>query len=495
MDEINFALKDAAIAYLIASAPDPRFPCHTSVCGGSLTVSHTAATDVLTAEQDGRAAAVIGYCVDAHGELARGDIPAQLLSQTFPDAMVAFRYFDRFAGAYLVLYQEGDKLFLWGDATCSLPICYSVSGHAFCAAMTDKLAADLLGLAVSAYSLKIRNGSTAYSQPLPNDLTMYDGVKVLLPNHYLDCGSRKAVRVPLGVRETKDPQELAAIVDRTAALARTVTAYYRKDFNIACPMTAGSDSRTILSFLLHAGMQPECYTYQHHFTKDSAEIAIPTQICERYGLAYHVLPDQNAPEACVRSIDEVMGPYYHENDDLGICYTLRAGMGKCAIIEGTIIDEVGKSTQEHAVPVALLNVPFFMCKLHNYEKAAKPELKKYIEEIDAAGERAHLADLFAMEQKLGRRVGPISTQVFLCGTPYLNMFNCRELILQWCRIPRKLRVKKYLPLEFLRQNAPGLLEYPINPEARALHLLKKYWFTFYPATFAKYLLGKRRHSK
>ena len=71
MDEINFDLKDAAIAYLIASAPDSRFPCHTSVCGGSLTVSHTAATDVLTAEQDGRAAAVIGYCVDAHGELAR----------------------------------------------------------------------------------------------------------------------------------------------------------------------------------------------------------------------------------------------------------------------------------------------------------------------------------------------------------------------------------------------------------------------------------------
>lgn len=255
MDEINFALKDAAIAYLIASAPDPRFPCHTSVCGGSLTVSHTAATNVLTAEQDGRAAAVIGYCVDAHGELACGDIPAQFLAQTFSDAMAAFRYFDRFAGAYLVLYQEGDKLFLWGDATCSLPICYSVSGHAFCAAMTDKLAADLLGLAVSEYSLKIRNGSTAYSQPLPNDLTMYDGVKVLLPNHYLDCGSRKAVRVPLGVRETKDPQELAAIVDHTAALARTVTAYYRKDFNIACPLTAGSDSRTILSFLLHAGMQ------------------------------------------------------------------------------------------------------------------------------------------------------------------------------------------------------------------------------------------------
>lgn len=486
MDEIMFALKDAAIAYLIASTPDFRFPCHTNVCAGNVTISHTATTDVLTAAQDDRSVAVIGYCIDAYGKIDRSDIPVQFLSQTFPDAMSAFRYFDRFAGMYLVLYQDGDKMFLWGDASCSLSICYNISGHTLCAAITDKLVADLLGFDISERSLKIRNGSTVYSQPLPNDLTLYDEIKALLPNHYLDCGSRKAVRVPLGVFETTKQKEIERIIEYTAELADNIAKSYCRDYELALPLTAGTDSRTVLSFYKKFQPSIPCFTFKHAgFTNATADIAIPAKLCQMLHLPYQIIPDETAPPAWNNGIAAQMNPYL-DKTEVDNAYTYRLHMHRRADADGSIIDEVGKSTQENAVPTALIRAPFIMCKLHNYEMLTKAEVKKWVEEVKRCGEQEHIADLFAIEQKLGRRVSQGTVMYSLCGINSLNLFNCREIILQWTRIPRKIRSKKYIPYAFLRRNDERLLEIPFNPRSKHITFAKKFWPIFYIATFLKY---------
>lgn len=492
MGDIQFALKDAVCTYTVTPQIDDRFERHTPICNNSLVINHTAKTNVLVQCGNSREIVIIGYCVDAHGKIPQREVPAAFLTQNFADPLSAYRYFDRFAGAFVVLYRMDDQLFMWGDAMCSLPINYCMSDGKFYAALTDKLLADILSLQISDVSLRIRKGSSIYSQPLPNDLTMYDQIKALLPNHYLNCNTCEAIRVPLNVSETAKQEEIERIIEYTADLADNIAKIYGQDFELALPLTAGTDSRAILSFYKKVQPALPCFTFKHaDFTDATADIAVPTKICQMLHLPYQAIPDEMAPHAWTNGIAAEMHPYLDESEVNNV-YTYRVHMNGKANADGSIIDEVGKSTQENAVPAMLINVPYMMCKLHNYEKSAKTEVKKYIDEIERYGEREHIADLFAMEQKLGRRVSQASVMYSLCGIMYLNLFNCREIILQWARIPRKIRVKKYIPYEFLRRNDADLLKIPFNPGSKSVTLAKKFWPIFYIATFLKYYFMKAR---
>jgi len=139
--EPSFCFDDAVFTYAVAPRPIERFSQHTPILNGALTISYTSKTELLTEKKGAKEIAIIGFCVDAHGEVARSDIPAFVLSQEFPDMESAFRFFDRFAGKYVVLFQDGENRSMWGDATNSLQINYGRLGSGFCAAATDKLAA------------------------------------------------------------------------------------------------------------------------------------------------------------------------------------------------------------------------------------------------------------------------------------------------------------------------------------------------------------------
>ena len=484
----GFELDDAVFTYVISTKADLRFSQHTGV-GEGLIISHTSKTQVVTAKQSRSDIAIIGYCIDSHGEIPRLEIPGRFLSYEWNDISEAYHFFDRFAGKYAVFFQSDGLSYIWGDASASLGICYSFPQSGFCAASADKLLADFCGFKISEYSKVIREASSAYSQPLPKDLTMYAEIKSLLPNHYLDCSACRPVRLKLGTQETSSPQEITEIIDRTTTLVNTIVETYQQDYSFACPLTAGTDSRVIFSFFKENNPNLECFTFNHiSFAPQSAETAVSQQICGDFRHSHKLIDDIDAPKCLFETVRKFFGEYADTSSVNNAYMFLKSFAGK-AQADGSIIDEVGKSTQENAVPNRFLNIPFFMCKLHNYSSSTKQELKNYLQGIADAGDQEHTADLFAMEQKLGRRVGQVASLYSICGINFLNIFNCREVILQWTRIPRKLRIKKYIPRELLRKKDSRLLEYPFNPEDKITALLKKHWLPFYLATFAKYYVS------
>jgi len=308
-----------------------------------------------------------------------------------------------------------------------------------------------------------------------------------------DNSSMDAVTEAEGL-EQLTPEEIDAILDHTAALSRTIVRAYQEYYAFICPLTAGTDSRAVFSVLKCSAPDLPCFTFRHKgFTDQTAEIAVPSQICKATRHSYTAVNDLTAPEEFVNAVRQTVGPY---SDITGInhAYTFLSNFKGKAQADGSIIDEVGKSTQENAVPVPFLNTGFFMCKLHNYEPGAKQEVKRYVERIVQAGERQHMADLFAWEQKLGRRVGQGATLYALCGIDILSIFNCREIILQWTRIPRKNRVTKKAPRFIIETSDAHLMEFPFNPEDKLITLAKKNWVVFYLATFAKHYLSKFRTS-
>lgn len=487
--EPKFRFDDAVFTYAVAPEPAARFSRHTPVMNGALTVSHTSKTDVLTAGDGVREIAVIGLCVDAHGEAAREDIPALCLERPGHDILSVYRFCDRFAGKYVILYRNGEGVYLFGDASGSVQINYSIGEDGLCAASIDRLAAEYRGYGVSEYSLKIRKGANLF-QALPNDITMYDGVKALLPNHYLDVSRGQAVRVPHlpapGFPDGAGGEEaLRAYVEAASLpLIRHTVRAFQKYYELVCPLTAGSDSRAVLSFLLDGG-RPECYTFHHKdFTGETAELRIPAEICRDLHLPYTAVKDLQAPEAYVKAVFEAAGDY-HAPGTVDLAYTYLSAFSGKAMVNGDIIGQVGKSSKGKDIPCAFARAPFFASKIHNKSPLARRELERYIQEIRASGDWPFVFDLYATEIMNGRWSAQTHMLYSLCSISLLNIFNCRELIGQWMDIPRARRTRGLIHQAVLEETRPELLRYPVNPGEKH-SLLRKHWLTYYLASHVKF---------
>lgn len=489
MPQPVFNFDDAVFTYAVAPEPVARFSQHTPVMDGALTVSYTSKTTVLSARDDHREIVVIGLCVDAHGEAAREDIPALCLERPGHDILSVYRFCDRFAGKYVILYRNEEGLYLFGDATSSVQMNYSLTEGGLCAASIDRLAAEHCGYDVSEYSLKIRKGANL-SQALPNDITMYDGVKALLPNHYLDVSRGQAVRVSHlpapGLPDKAGGEEALRAYIEAASLPlirRTVQAY-RRYYELVCPLTAGSDSRAVLSFLLDGGC-PECFTFRHkNFTDETAELRIPAHICRDLHLPYTAVEDLHAPEAYVKAVFEAAGDYHHPGT-INMAYTYLSAFSGKAMVNGDIIGQAGKSSKGKNIPCALARAPFFASKIHNKSPLVRRELERYVREIRASGDRFFVFDLFATEIMNGRWSAQSHMLYSLCSISLLNIFNCRELIGQWMDIPRAQRTKGLIHRTILEGEHPELLSYSTNPDQKH-SLLRKSWLTYYLASHVKY---------
>ena len=149
---------------------------------------------------------------------------------------------------------------------------------------------------------------------------------------------------------------------------------------------------------------------------------------------------------------------------------------------------MGKSLLGNAIPTYLASSSYFQCKIHNRAKESSNELKRYIRELRAAGEGENIFDLFAVENRCGRWCSQGGAIYSLMGVCSVNIFNCRELILDWIRVPRKLRVNKAIHRHIFLHNDANLLNFPFNPSEERHKFLKENWVLFYIATYIKQFL-------
>ena len=479
-----FVFDDALFTYAISSEKIDRFSQRQFMSASGLSVHYTRKTDVLYASEDGAEIAVIGFCVDSHGELKRDEIPGWLLSRRQSPIEELYRACDRFAGKYVIFFFDGNDSFLWGDAICSVQINYGSHDGRVCAAFADKIAADYLGVSVSEYSKKIRLSSDLI-QPMPGALTMYDEVKSLLPNHYLNLSAGKAVRVPLKPPAFEGMEKVTA---RSAELIHAITREYMRYCDIICPLSSGYDSRVVFSFLKAHNPDIHCYTFKHKgFTDTTDDVVVPAAITKAYGRPWKCVPDIPIPEEYQNAVSEVIGPYHTQNS-LDLAWTYLSAFAGHTLVGGSVLDEIGKCLTGNATPDGLASPSFLQCKTHNTNPETRKIIRDWIEAARANGEKGHIFDLFAWENTLGRWYAQGSMLYSLTGVLSLNIFNCRELIQEWVSVPRKLRAKRKIHKAFLTLNDPKLLDFPFNPSTKMTTALQSNWVTFYLATYAKQFL-------
>lgn len=455
---------------------------------GKYTLQTDSQTPYASACEDERECAVFGLAV--HVVSGRWDGLAEEMLHSTASLEDVIAYEAKLGGKYLILYREGEQYFLLGDATTSIPIFYNTCGVSACSSNSQYLVKHY-GYSPDPELQRIRD-SGEISQAMPYDVTRYQEIKQLLPNHYLFMNAQYAQRFVNADRPQSalSAEEAAQI---TAPMIDILACFYRSIFPVYCPITSGRDSRVVLAFLAQDGAVP-CYTIRHQELHGlEQDLVIPKQLCGENRIPYTQIPDVAVTETQKEKMDSLLGKNQYSQRTLKIAQTIKTHYGNGAVINGDIIGQVGKCSLHRDIPLCFATPGYFRCKLHNYSSGAKMELKHWLGEIHASGEQITAFDLFSVENRLGRWAAQENLVYNSIGQMYLNIFNSRSIIYTWTAVRREERKQSRIHSSLIRLRMPSLLEMPFETDENpVIRLSKANGLTYLLASYTKYTIERVR---
>lgn len=464
-----------------------------SACIGNYTFYTDMCTPMQYSENSGRELIIFGYAVDVFSGQTE-NLAENILKSTDNLADV-IEHEKKLGGKYVIFYAENGKFYCIGDATCSVPVFYSVGLSDFVCCSNPKMIIENYSLKADAELQKIRD-SGPLNQAMPYDVTPYKEIKQLIPNHYLDSEKQQAVRfVNCDKKQEKiSPRKAAEI---TAPMIENITKMYLSKFKIYCPLTSGRDSRVVYAFLKRLNGDVNSYTiWKEHFKKDSQDWDVPVAIAKLSGTNHEQIYKETVTEEMKRDMDCILGENAYPQDAFALSVTVNKHYKGCATLEGDIIGQVGKCSLHRDVPLAFASPAYFRCKLHNYSSKAKKLLKKWMNEIKKAKEQVNVFDLFSIENRLGVWASHTHLIRNAMGQPFVNIFNSRSVIYVWTAVDRSERMKSAIHIELIKLTAPELLEIPFEKDKSGLvNFAKSNALVFYCASFAKYYAQKKKFLK
>lgn len=436
--------------------------------------------------------AIFGYAVNVHN--GKSENIAKEAVSCCSCVLDLIEFEKSLGGKYVIFYRLGDEYFALGDATCSIPIFYNTEGE-FCCSGNLHTIVDYRGYKESEELSEIRN-SGDISQAMPFDITQYREVLQILPNHFLSFNKRKAIRF---VNFNKLQPEITAdeAAERTSGMIDVLSDYYKNRFNIYCPITSGRDSRVVLAFLADKNYPVRCYTIRHpEHNENAQDLVIPKTICEKMEYPYEQICDIEVSEDLRKEADSLLGKNNYSPRTLRIANTIKQHYGNGAVINGDIIGQVGKCSLHRDIPSCFATPGYFRCKLHNYSKAAKEQLKLWIADVRKSSETVNLFDLFSIEQRLGRWAAQGNLIYNSIGQVYLNIFNSRSIIYPWTLVSRKNRKNSDIHIKLIQKKLPNLMAVPFETDENFIFRLSKAsGFTYLCSSYAKYCIESRKFKR
>ena len=479
---MEFDFNKAVFTYAISNDIMNIFRCHYVMKTQQLVINYTEATSIYNSLFKDQEVTIIGLCIDSYELIERENIAFEIVRLPEQTIEAVYEFSNRLSGKYIIVYSNQVGCYVFGDATCSIPLNYSgnLKDGAFCISPFDKMTANYFCYEPDNLLYKMRESADP-AQTMPGDLTPYKQVKALLPNQYLNVLTGETVWVKVQIPD----MTFEEIINRSVYLSICIAKQFLKYYNLICPLTSGYDSRVVLSLLQQVIPDIECYTTNFASSKDeSDDIRIATTICQKEKIDYTIFGYYELPRDSLSAIEQFAG-LINSAQTIREAYSYIIEAGDKSRINGNIIGQIGKSSVTNCVPDSVATASFLTCKIHNRDKACKAEMKKYRDELKHSGHQ--ICDLFVYENRCGRWGGQEEALYSLCGMNSLNIFNCKEIIFSWMAISRKKRVNKEIHLSMIRKTNPDLLIEPFNPDDK-LFFLRNNWIIYYIATFAKQIL-------
>ena len=475
--EKDFDFNNAVFTYFISNKSNSIFELHKNIFKDNLVISYTKNTSVYYYNNDLEAICIIGLCIDSYGKIERKNIPQYLIENSKSEIQFLFYNTRRLAGKYVIIYENKNGFFIFGDATCLLSIYYTTK-NTICFSSCDELIRKYLNYKISKEHLEIKNGSPYY-EALPYDITIYEDIKVVLPNHYLEINTKKISRFFPQYNNTLKvaKNQYNQIIENCEHLIDNIVKEYIKYYDIICPLTCGNDSRLNLVFLKRHIKNLNCFTLKHpNFTENTGDYYIPPQICATENVQHTIIQDLKSPKKYIKNINEIIGDY-HSEYTIDLAYTINTMLPNKAIVTGDIIDQIGRG-KYGKIPLLLANARNFNDFHNNKSLLFQEYLKQYIKNVKKDGCFSKIQDLFAIEYRCGRWVAQGSMIYAIAGISSLNIYNCREVIENFMSIAIKERINKIIHNRIFSNYSPQLLSIPINPDIKNKHNWLKSTFLF-----------------
>lgn len=391
----------------------------------------------------------------------------------------------KYAGRYVIIYYSKEGLYILPDATATIHVAYTTKENELYVSSNPKIIADINGFKESVISKKIK-ASAEETHPLPYDMSMYDEIKYVIPNYYLNCRNRTAYRYyPL---EKINKITVLDAAQASRKLIGNIIMAYKNNYKLSIPLTSGMDSRTILSFCKEYLDEIPTYTFFHdNFTDETADINIPKKMSRKLGFVYTVLKDIELPEEIEYIYKNMVGSNINRLEARNAWTYYKSDFKEYKRLDGQV-SPLAKSNFGRNLPEFLAKPSYLVTKTHNHSKENYKEVKRWCDEIDEYTDLSKISkyDLFFWEHRSGKWASNsyLNSGILIDS---LNIFNCRELIETWLSVPRKNRCNGEIHKEIIRLNWPELLEYPFNPDEK-YGIVYKYSFLYYLASMAKFML-------
>jgi hypothetical protein len=457
-------------------------------------------------EQGSKSAALLGYMIDpfdpereARAILEKFLEKVRSLEDVTQEAM-------RMSGRFVMLVALREDRWLFHDAVALRQVCYSQASNdaIWCASQAETIA-ERLGSAKDPEVVDFaklpgfQKGTTEFW--LLNDKTPYQGIRNLLPNHFLDLRTGRAAR--FWPRNGSIPAlSITESIERcTPILQQTIEAASQR-FDLRMGISAGNDSRKTLA--ASKKVKDRIYYFSHAPGADQGDvndIRVPARLLPKLGIEHHRLGWSE--------MDDEFRRLYEASATLArtkkghIAYTLLKHFGPETTVMNSNIAEVSQciywlpKSRIDGRNLAIINGlphPWAIKELQAWIDGAK-------DACDASG--MDILALFFLEQRMGRWCTMAFSEYDIAHETF-NPFNNRLLhSLMLGVAERHRRDRRWdVSIKHIKYMWPETLSEPINPQDRLRNKVQQFirrfiihktiapWLPVYP--WLRYLKKKRR---
>ena len=382
-----------------------------------------------------------------------------------------FGLVDRLGGRWILILDNGKDTILFSDPAGLRQVFYTdpelVHGQRWFASQPGIIAEEL-GLGFDEEARKEFIDSSCFRKSKdywwPGGGSPYREIKHLSPNHFLDV--QRGVSTRFWPMEQVGSISLDDGIERGSDLLTRLLESANRRFSLALPLTAGLDSRILLSVV--RSMKDTIYYYTlvyRPLTRRSQDVVIPSRILDLLGLLHNIIE-------CPDSMDDGFGGIYRRNVTCAheawgaIALGMRNSYPEERVcVKGNCAETTRCYFHGHREP-RKINAETLAYVTHmTGNRYAIGQFGLWLEDARAAEEFGYNPlDIFHWEQRMGNWQAmsqlewDIAQEVF---TP----FNCRELLATFLAVdPEFRRPPHYTMHERIIERLWGeVLREPINP--------------------------------
>lgn len=400
------------------------------------------------------------------------------------------------AGRYALLFIENESVFLFNDPSASRKIYYTNSLKLNWCASEPHVIAKYCGIEKTndADVLDYYN-SPEFTRGLQINIgnnTIYDNIRQLMPNHYLELKSGNHSRFwpnkPLGRISLKEGTEKASEV------ITNIIESFSKRYKLMMTITGGNDTRILLAASRNVVKDIYLYINKHsHMDDDHQDIVTAKSLITKLGFQFHI---HDYSKKADKDFEEV----YRKNnpfplmDNIGLIYnTYYKDFQDRVNLPGTFSD-ISRNfffTYKKKLTPELLSM-IYMKAIHHYivdQKYFIKNFRKWMEEIEiiAKTNGYNILDLFNWEERNGNWYTKFQEDKDIAQEEF-SAFNSR-LFMDIC-----LGVKAKYRDEDTNVLYKSMVKH-MWPEALSEPMHYKSWGRYYLKKVGLYILARRLMKK